>query len=221
MPPKKLNTSGQFVTTQAAQAVNVNLLQPRAFEQAGKPKGEPKYGITLLLDPDGTDVKTARALLGQIAKEAFPDVPIAKIKMPIAMGDKLNEKRVAKAKKAIDFYKGKAVLTARSGNQPRLSAEIDGGVVDLTDPDQIKANGKVFYAGALMLAQVNFAPYGDAVDADGGDSPPGITAYLNHVYSTGRGERIGGGAPAAETFKAYVGTASSFDPTQADDEPAF
>ncbi len=220
----KLTTPTQYTTSSPAPAVRVTLLQPRAFVgKNGKPQGEPKYGLQLLLDPAGHDAISISKMVKAIAAEAFPGVAPAKLRWPVQAGDKMNQKRAARGKDAFAPAAGRLILTARSAVQPRLSANINNSVVDLADAEQIKLHGRLFYNGARMLVQVNFAPYGEGADADGGENPPGITAYLNHVYSTGLGDRIGGGGPATEVFKGYLGATTAYDPmtdTTGDDAQA-
>jgi hypothetical protein len=208
---------GQFTFNEPLVAFNVNLLEARAFrDDRGKVKGEPKYGLSVLIDPDSAELKAANSVVAAVARAAFPGVPLSKIQSPFKSGSKQNERRKAKDKAPLEYQEGKVILTARSNTQPRLSGWDGKSVVDFLSEDAIRAHSKLFYSGVHVLIQVNFVAYGSAADVDetGPDaSRPGVTCYINHVFSTGRGERLGGGASAAEVFRNYVGHAMDTDPT--------
>lgn len=222
MPVEKV---GKYDFNDPIVAANVNLLEPRAFVKNGKPSGDPKYGATLVFNPDSEELVAAKAVAAAVAKVAFPGVPMAKIKFPFRNGDKENEKRgKRKNPKTGEFYAplewqaGKVTLPARNKEQPRLGAVVNGRVVDLETDAQVKANARAFYNGVEVCASVNFSAYGDAANLDDPDADaitkPGVAVYLNNVLSTGKGARIGGGRSSSEVFKGYAGRISSVDPTK-------
>lgn len=189
-----------------------NLLTAKAVTRNGKATGEAKYSANFLFKPDSPDLNAIKALAAKLAKAKWPGKPLSELTTPWRDGDKLAEKR--KAKKGKDdaaFNRGKIVLIARTKYQPRLSILGASAPIDLDTPELLKLHGGKFYSGVEVLAEVNLVPY-DAVEDDG---KPGVTAYLQAVLSLNKGDKLtGGGRSAAETFKGYVGHASSEDPTQ-------
>lgn len=209
------------------------LIVPKAVMKNGKATGEPKFSAGFEFTPDHVDLKRCKALCMKVASEKWPGRNFAAeaatvdkeglrriptFVFPFSTGDKLADAAKAKGKER-EWSRGKAVLTARSIQEPKLSV-IDGGrAIDLEGPARAAHAGK-FYNGVEVLFQVYFKAY-DGVGDTGAD---GVTAYLNMVVSTNKGAKLsGGGASAAEVFKGYIGTASGFDPTGAslDDEIPF
>ena len=196
-----------------------NLFKARVFKgKGGKELGEPKFDASFVLEPDADDLKAMKALCVKIAKANRPSADLKSMAFPFKSGDKLAEKAAEKGKKN-EVVKGKVVLSARSKYQPRLSGFENGKIVDYDDETAIaRAKGK-FFPGALVYAQFNFVWYDEV-----GQGPAGVNAYLNMVLSTGKGDRLGGGRPAAEVFSGYVGNISNDDPTAGqtvDDEIPF
>lgn len=210
---------GRFDFNDPVTAVNVALVEARAFkDKSGKTRGEPKYGLTLLLAPDSAELKASKGVALAVAKKAFPGLDMKNVRFPFKDGNKENARRVAKGAKPLDWQTDKVVLGARSKDAPRLSVVEGNKLIDLADGDVPKF-ARRFYNGVEVCVQVNFAAYGEAaaVDDPGNDAKPGVTAYLNMVLSTGKGARIGGSASASEAFKGYVGRMSAVDPTGDDD----
>lgn len=209
-------SAGRFEFNEPIPAANVNLLEARAFKgKDGKPKGDPKYGVTLVFDPNSEDLKAAKSLAVQIAKEAFPSLALKDIHFPFKLGNAENAKRIKKSLKALDWQADRVVLGVRSKDQPRMAGVIGGRIVDFDSAEQITANSRLFYNGVKVCAQVNFATYGEAeaVGDEDNDAKPGVTAYLNLVMSTGTGTRISGATSASEAFRGYAGKMSATDPT--------
>lgn len=188
-----------------------NLHTARAFGKKGKESGEPKYSANFIFKPDSTDLAELKKLAVKVARERWPDRELKELKFPFSSGDKLNERRVKQGKKAEDYAAGMVVVAARSKYEPRLSGIENGKMVDYEGDARIAAKPK-FYPGVLVLAQFNFVAY-DGVGAN----PDGVTAYLNMVFSTGKGKKLAGGSSAAETFKGYAGTSTTEDPTGGND----
>lgn len=188
-----------------------NLFEARAFGPKGKESGQPKYSANLVIDPTDAkqkaDLDAMKAMAAQVAKARWPGRDLKELKFPFSNGDKLAEKRANKGKADGDFQKGKIVMACRSKYEPRLAVIENGKINDLEGPARAAAKSK-FYFGCQVLAAINFQPY-DGV----GNNPDGVTAYLNVVVSLNKGQRLSGGASAAETFKGYVGAASMEDPT--------
>lgn len=196
-----------------------NLDEARAVKnKAGKASGDPKFSVNLEFDADSADLAAMKAEAVKVARAKWPGVDVKTLKFPFTSGTVLADKAKDKGKDR-EFSRGKAVLTARSKYQPRLSTVKGGSAVDIDGDDKALVK-KLFYSGCQVLAQVNFQAY-DAVNDDGKD---GVTAYINMVMSLNKGTRLTGGASAAEVFKGYIGTSSAEDPTGGelmDDEIAF
>lgn len=218
------NTTGIFSFTSPVKFIWPHVFEPRKFMgKNGVAKGDAKYDGTLLFPPDHPDFVPLKQLAVTVAKAKWPglDIPAAfkarELRMPWQNGDHTVERRTADLKKqnktydgGLDFLKGNVTIKVSSKYQPRLSIFANGRIVDLEE-GTFAAHKAKFYSGVEILAQVNLVPY-DKVGEEGKD---GVTAYLNLVFSTGKGEKMGGGnGPiASEVFKGYVGTATAEDPT--------
>ena len=186
-----------------------NLFEARAFGKKGKEQGEPKFSANFLLVPDGVDLKELKALAAKVARAKWPDRPFSELKFPFEDGNKKADKRKkTSGKDDGDFQRGFVVMAGRSKYEPRLSAIVNGKVIDYEGPARAAAKDKFFF-GAEVLAQFNLVAY-DGV----GSNPDGVTVYLNAVLATGKGKKIaGGGQSAKETFGGYLGSATTEDPT--------
>lgn len=202
-------TDGLFSLTAPVVMTFPNLFTARAFGPKGKERGEPKYSANFIFKPDHVDLKALKELAVKIARAKWPGVELATLKFPFTDGTKLADKR--KEKKGKDdatFYRGNVIVAARSKFPPALAGIENGRLVDYIDAARTAAAPK-FFSGAEVLAQFNFVAY-DGVDEGARN---GVTAYLNSVLATGKGTRLAGERSAAETFKGYVGHASTEDPT--------
>lgn len=190
-----------------------NLFTPRAFGAKGKETGDPKYSANFSFEPESTDLKAMKASCAAVAKAKWPgrafvnaEDPSQSLVFPFTSGDRLADK-AKREKKDREFYRGKIILASRSKYQPRLSGIENGNAVDY-EADMLKTVTAKFYPGVLVLAQFNFVAYPGV-----GRNPDGVTAYLNMVFTTGKGPRLNTGQSAAEVFKGYVGHVSAEDPT--------
>jgi hypothetical protein len=220
----------EFHTKSPIPVVFSALVEPRAFadEKSGR-KGEPKYSGTLLFDNDSEDLKAFKDACVRAAKAQWPNLDIVaevkakRLRVPWLSGEQFQAKRQAKTEKAGKEYNpqpdewsnGKVLVRAGSKNQPALGYVVNGKGVDLVDEGSILANKGKFYSGALSFVQLNIVAY-EAIDEY---SSPGVTAYLQRVLTTGKGEKIGGVRSASETFSAYLGKVSDVNPL--DDEIPF
>lgn len=191
-----------------------NLMTARPFMRNGKPQGEPKFDAQFMLRPDHKDVPFIREGLLTAAKLMFPTVP-EKFQWPIHSGDQLAEEAKAAGEKDKEFFRGYFVLISRSKFAPGLSAAVNGRAVDfpMTGEERI-ACGVYFYGGCHVMGQFNFMPY-PGVKPHG---VPGVTAYLNIVYSLNIGERNsrlegGAGKSGSAVFGKHLGQMSAVDPT--------
>ena len=220
--------TGMFSLTVPAVMSFPHLLEPAKFKRNGREQGEAKYGASFLfaIDPAHPDTAGIKSKVLEVAKAKWPgrdvagDYKAGKLKLPFTSGDKLCDKRVAKLKAAGkdddhkgDFQKGHLVLKAASKYAPNLAVIANGKIVDLDGSNKEAFKGQ-FYFGVKALALFNFVAY-DAIKDGEND---GVTAYLQSVLSTNKGDRLSGGASAAETFKGYVGQISAEDPTAGSEE---
>lgn len=200
--------AGIFTMTAPTTMTFPNLEKARAVEVKGKPSGEPKFSANYEFDVEHADLKGLKAKAVEVARAKWPGRDLKELAFPFTDGSKLADKAKAKGKDR-EFSRGKAVLTARSKFQPKLSVVEPGkGLIDV-DEATLAMHKSKFYSGTQALGQFNFVAY-DGV----GNNPDGVTAYLNMVVSLNKGEKLAGGQSAAETFKGYVGIASAEDPTK-------
>lgn len=202
--------AGLFTFNTPVMCAFPNLFEAKAVKRKGKETGDPKYSLNLVVPKDHPEYALFRAHVAKVARAMFPDKPFSDMKLCIADGTKLAEKRKAKSGKDDgDFQRDKMVIVSRSKYRPALSALVGGKIVEFSD-ENIALAKKYFWFGVECCVQVNCTAY-DAIDEDG---KPGVTAYLQSVMSLNKGKRIaGGGQSAAETFKGYVGKQSMEDPT--------
>ena len=204
------NTDGYYTMTEPAVMAHPALHKPRAFKNNGKDVGEPKYGLSIVLDPKSPEWPAIKAHAAAVAKAAFGTVE--GVKFPFKKGDTLADQRKAKGKEDGEFQRGKVVLAARSKFPPKLAGMENGRLVDYDTDEKIAASSRKFYFGAEVLALLNFF----TTDIKGEKR---VSVYVNAVMVTGKGTKLGGGASAAETFSGYRGAISAEDPT--DDEIPF
>lgn len=196
----------------------VNLLVPRAAKLKNGQTTAAKYGCMSMMDPESQDAKAIKDAGIQIMKDKFPGWDPRMLGKPWETGEKHNAARVKKGKKEFENVKGKLLVQARSTNQPQLATLIDGKFVTLDDPIAIKSAQPKFYSGVEALIYMTLAPYGTDLDPEEGGGNRGVTAYLDIVVSTGKGDRIGGQrVDIREAFKGYVGQASPINPASSGD----
>lgn len=211
---------GLYNLTAPVVMAHPNLFEARAFGPKGKESGTPKFSATLVIPGDHPDAGPIKNLAIKLAKEQWPGRDLKELQMPFSSGTKAADKRAAERKAAGkepdgEYQRGCMILPARSKYEPKLSALMNGGIVDFHDESARKANKDKFFFGAEVLAQINLAPYKGV-----GKNPDGVCAYLNMVLATGKGKKLsgGGGQSAAEAFKGYVGQATNEDPVGESDD---
>lgn len=208
-------------------AIHIHLHEAVKFkDKKGKETGEAKFQCSYLFAPDSADLKALKQRAAQAAKSKWPARDLKELAFPFTDGNASIEKVKKKQSDAGKEYNGShdylansVILKSSSKFQPRLAGIEGNKAVDYVEPAQIAASKSKFYPGVKVLAEVNFVPY-DGV----GQNPDGVTAYVNMVLTTGKGERINIGRSAAEVFKGVAGLVSTDDPTagaQVDDEIPF
>ena len=230
--------SGFFALTSPAILEYPNVIDAKRFKgKNGKEKGDPKFSATVVLDPDGEDWKTAKAIITALAKQHVSSFD--GIKFPHKSGDKVLAELKAKFAAAgkeydgrSDHLAGKIMIAAKSGLDipPQLGimgydpkgnllvnpddkTRLVNGILALDDEGLKRKYKSKFYRGVGAFATLKFQWY-DAVD----DGKPGVTAYLVNVLSTGVGKNLGGARSVTEAFKGYAGKPSGESPSAGMDE---
>jgi hypothetical protein len=207
------NTLGIFASTKPARLLFPKVDKAEPFKRNGKEVGDPKFSAGFMLDADNEDLAAIKAKALSVARAKWPGVDPKTIDWPWKSGDKLADKAKEKGKNG-EYQRGKVVLTARSKFRPRLAGLENGALVDYETDAAIALAKPKFYFGAQVLYEVNFVAY----EATREGERNGVNAYLNSVVTLNKGERLAGGPSAAETFKGYVGAATSEDPTTGSDD---
>jgi hypothetical protein len=223
-------------------AVFLNVVEPKA-PPLKQGQAKPVYSATFLIDPAaplfiGKDKSITQRCL-TIAKEEFPGLfaeaitaakanggatvlgvlkhlKAAGVSFPFDRGDEINAERARDGKKPYDWAPGKIMFRASkpthkaNGDEippPALGSVESGKGVLYNRATDLALNGAKFYHGAEVFFSVQFAGFSI-------DGKRHIKAYLNKVFVTGKGERLGGGG--AETFNSFLGNVTNTNPT--DDE---
>ena len=195
-------TQPNIVVTPEFRMLWPNLFEPRAVKIKGRETGDPKYGLSMLLDPSEIgDLKTAAKA---VALAKWPGRTLTELHFPFADGDKLAAKQEELGRDG-KFYAGTVVLKASSKFKPVV---VDTKRKDIIDHTRL-------YSGAWGYAELNFVAY-DGV----GQNPDGVTAYVNFVMKSRDGDRIAG-RDAAGVFAGIQGGETEPTATELDDEIPF
>lgn len=146
----------------------------------GQNGGAPKYGVAILIDKRDKDsikkIEDAVALAAEQGKGKFKNGKIpANLKKPLRDGDIEREDD--------ENYQGMYFINANSTRKPGI---VDADLNELMDQDE-------FYSGCYGRATVNFF----AFNTDGNQ---GIGAGLGNLQKLKDGDRLSGGASAADDF---------------------
>lgn len=220
-----------ILITPTARMFFPTVINPRPYEENGVPKGDPRYSLSLILEPG--DLKSFKQyddttkdfeavnfsdVLFKVAAAKWPEIDDVKaavkhggIGWPIKKGDAIVKKK--KGKHA-EHLAGKFLVSAGSIEKyaPVLKAIIDGKVTDLNpalteDVANIKA---LFTGGNYALAEIN-------VKGTEAADKKYLTLYLNGVTFVKPGERIGGsGGEAMDKYAGTLGGEAAVDPTGGD-----
>lgn len=218
----------------------VQLDVPRIYKDpaTGKENGEPKFGLTMLLDPADigkfrkeVDGKLVEVNVTEVCKELakqkwpeltlqemFPKKPSGDSDWPIKNGDKIIELNAKKAKpKKLDFLAGKVQIGTSASHKvpPRLSyfdpVQGKNVTLDRDNPEDMKKIKKLFLSGNYGFCEISIVPN----EVNGKCY---LTFYLNHIRYKKEGERIGGGSSMMDRFDGIDGGEGDFDPTAGDDD---
>lgn len=191
-----------------------SLTEPRAFQENGQAKGDPRYEVELLLRGDHVDLAPLKEALKDLVRK-HTNAPFSTVSFPLKNGDQEAEaykaKHLGTAKEGNrDFVKGHVILKAASSKDypPSIAGTVNGKPVSFEDR---KAHAHRFFAGAEAYAQVYFK-----FRPASGDRTARVTAYINQVYVTGEGKKLveGGRSNAAMTFGKHVGRVTQVDPRE-------
>ena len=217
-----------YTLTEPVLLSHPTLFEAKKFKdpKTGKESGEPKFSANFVFDADSADLKALKKMAAAVAQAKWPGRDVKTLVFPFKDGTKLADERKAKVEKANktadgEFQRGKVVLVTRSKFPARLSFIDNGRIVDVDDPldaseaKVIKAKSMLFF-GAMVLGQFRFVTH------EVGSNTPGVNCYPQMILATGKGTRLTTAKSASETFKGYVGSVSSEDPTSGlDDEIPF
>ena len=192
----------------------MNLDEPKRVSKS--PKEEPKYSASFEIEPDSADLTAIKNKIVAVAQAQWPGKNIGELInsgaliTPLHSGDAEAEKAIGKGKKR-EWSRGLKILNARTQKAPNVGIIRDGQILENLSAEQIKALKKdYFYTGVKCFGQVSMVAY----EAVGDGGKPGVTAYLDIILSTGKGEKlISGGPSATEAFSGYIGLESDEDPT--------
>jgi hypothetical protein len=183
-----------------------NLHETSRYTPANGKPGDPRYNLKLLLQDGSDDLNAIIAMikLASGVERGMPD------KHPLTKGAVLLAAAEAKGKDIDKMAKTLTGMTqfsahATAGRPPMLGCFINGVPTNLSTPELVAAAKDKFYTGALVRAEISVKAYSEF----GG----GVTGYFNSVFSTGRGDRIGGqsDATAFAGLKAHVAPAVNND----------
>ena len=196
-----------------------DLFDPKPLKLDNGSAAAPKFSAQFLLDPATATFKRVKELILSTAEEAFGNKKLCRMPLfddeaednelklhqnpgrshCLLEGERIIERAMARAiknqrefdEKKLAHLKGKFVLVAKSGVDypPRLAAIVNDQPVEFNAGNRTTAQA-YFYPGVRVVPGVSISSYA----IKGGGS--GINAYLQSVFSTGEGERMGGGQSA-------------------------
>lgn len=210
-----------FNFTVPVRGAYANIIEAKAFKKGGKEKGDPKYSIVSIVEPDNVDfarlkkevtamlqaknVSGKKLKIGRLTAEEEEAGSHIEVQVPWKNGTVVADKSQGKN----EIFRGKFLIKASSKYQPALSAVVNKKLLEFTTPETILQAKKYFYSGAWFLPGVGLHWY----KGDEG-KPDGVSLYLNALMFTKDDTRIGGrAANAATAFAGYLGSIKDEDPT--------
>ena len=201
-----------YKTTAPAVLAFPNLFTPRAFQTGDKEK----YDVRIVFPAGHPDLQPISDIMGQLKQQSFPSATI--FDYCLRSGDQMAAEAVQAGKKPTEFYRGKFVLTARTGflDKRSLGVILNGAIAAVPPAPDSAAFEQYFYGGVEAYAELDLHCY----PAIGTRVPPGVSCWPKSVLSLNRGEHIpeiNGGATvsAAASWSHLQGHVSAFDPTAA------
>lgn len=204
--------------------------EPKPFMEKGKEKGEPKFGVEMILDGEtgliGWEYKNRetsaweavediRVLMVAVAKAEWgADFNVREavlhggLHWPLKDGNAKADEADAKKKGYGDVYRGKQILRTQSGEKypPIISVIEAEGYHDLDrdKPDDMRIAKRLFVGGNFAKATLNLKA-GDV-------QKKYLTFYINGVLFIEKGEPIGG-MTTEDRFGGIEGGEADYDPT--------
>ncbi len=225
------NLKAQYTFTAPVRVSMPQVFEPRTPNFNGV-IGKPSYSVRFVFPADHPDVAPLKQIAARILKELDPtgDFKILKPQRMVngkmvgdfwyalKSGDELiREGKERAAKKGVaykgyeDWMAGMVTLTAKTGADypPQLDVAVNGSWRK-ADPAIHKAmffNGMEAYGSFSLSGSTN--PKGEY----------GVSAYLNGVGATGRGEKIGGSGGGPIVYPTVKGVVTSENPMDGNEIP--
>lgn len=236
-------TKGEGYTFQkAVRAPFLTVVTPQKVGKKGQEKGEPIFGLTVIMDPNGDDAKALKIAMAKIADEMWPGrrrqlkeakdalasavasenaaqvaaqtalVASLELKFPIVSGD-TQANESQKAGKDGEFFRGQLVFKATSGSdKPPKLGILEGKTPRELAGAQHEIEGKQKFYNGCYVVPSVWLKAYKNGKEGGIGEHSGVKAYLSSVLWVKDGPRIGGSS-VADTFKAYAGNVTEEDPT--------
>lgn len=175
----KLN--GTKVITNKVRLSFVHVLEPHAMEEGQ----EKKYSAMLLIPKDDKETlgymkKAIKAAYEANKGDKLKGVKFEKLKTTLRDGDE--EMDIEERPE----FEGMMFMNVSSKTKPQVVKREDGILVKTEDPDDI-------YSGVYAIVSINFYAFNTAGNK-------GVTAGLNNIMTTGKGDFLGGRANAESDF---------------------
>lgn len=171
--------NGTKVITNKVRLSFVHVIEPHAFEG-----NEPRYSAMLLIPK--SDKETLNAIQKAIkaafegGKDKLKGVKFDRLKTTLRDGDE--EMDTEERPEFADHM----FINVSSKTRPQVVKREDGILVKTEDPDEI-------YSGVYAMASINFYAFNTAGNK-------GVTAGLNNILTTCKGDFLGGRANAESDF---------------------
>lgn len=174
----KLN--GTKVITNKVRLSFVHVLEPHAFEGQ-----EAKYSTMMLIDKEDTETIDAMKKAIKAAYEAAKSDKLKGVK-PNNLKTTLRDADEEFDTEEQPEFKNKMFINVSSKTKPQIVKRESGMLVKTDDPDDV-------YSGVYALVSINFYAYNTAGNK-------GISAGLNNILTTCKGDFLGGRANAESDF---------------------
>lgn len=172
--------NGTKVVTNKVRLSYVSLLEPKAFEGQ-----EAKYSTMLLIPKSDTETLKAMETAIKNAYEASKNDKLKGVKfdrLKTTLRDADEEFDTEEQPELADMM----FINVSSKTPPQVVKREDGMLVKTDNPDEV-------YSGVYAIASINFFAYNTAGNK-------GVTAGLNNILTTGKGDYLGGRASAESDF---------------------
>ena len=172
--------NGTKVVTNKVRLSYVSLLEPKAFEGQ-----EAKYSTMLLIPKSDKETLKAMETAIKNAYEASKNDKLKGVKfdrLKTTLRDADEEFDTEEQPELADMM----FINVSSKTKPQVVKREDGMLVKTDNPDEV-------YSGVYAIASINFFAYNTAGNK-------GVTAGLNNILTTGKGDYLGGRASAESDF---------------------